>query len=75
MFKRITFRFPKTKAYKTNKAGQFIDYVQDPPILDTLDEEFLIYQVMVDTDILSKVWEETKCSINESKTYHRTDMV
>ena len=30
---------------------------------------------MVDTDILSKVWEETKCSINESKTYHRTDMV
>ena len=44
-------------------------------MLDVLEEEFLIYQAMVvDTDIPFKVWKESKCSTNESKSY-RMDMV
>ena len=43
-------------------------------MLDALEEEFLIYQAMVDIDIPSKVWQESKYSTNESKTYHRMDV-
>ena len=51
------------------------DYVQVPYVLDALEEEFLIYQTMVDADIPSKIWKESKCSKDESKTYHRMDMI
>ena len=42
-------------------------------MLDALEEEFLIFQAMVDTDVPSKVSEESTCST--SKTYHWIDMV
>ena len=44
-------------------------------MLDVLEEEFLMYQAMLDTNIPSKVSEESKCNKNESKTHYGTDML
>ena len=38
-------------------------------MLDALEEEFIMYQAMLDTNIPSKVSEESKCNKNESKTH------
>ena len=44
-------------------------------MLDALEEEFIMYQAMLDTNIPSKVSEESKCNKNESKTHYGTDML
>ena len=57
------------------------DMVNDPRAMDILEEEFLVYQTMSETDIPAHIWEESAVTekqdldSDEVLTYHRMDMI
>ena len=56
------------------------DLINNSRAMDTLEEEFLVYQTMARTDIPSHIWEESAViekdvDGGEALTYHRMDMI
>ncbi|CAB4014767.1 ATP-dependent DNA helicase [Paramuricea clavata] len=57
------------------------DLIHDPRAMDILEEEFLVYQAMAETDIPEHIWKEsvvtekTNVDGGETLTYHRMDMI
>ncbi|CAB4033388.1 Hypothetical predicted protein [Paramuricea clavata] len=57
------------------------DLINDPRAMDILEEEFLAYQAMAETDIPEHIWKESvfteKTNVDgcETLTYHRMDMI
>ena len=57
------------------------DVINNPTAMDTLEEEFLVYQAMSEADIPAHIWKESKVEEKldndnaETVTYHRMDMI
>ena len=57
------------------------DVINNPRAMDTLEEEFLVYQAMSEADIPAHIWKESKVEEKfdndnaETVTYHRMDMI
>ena len=54
------------------------DVMNNPRAMDTLEEEFLVYQAMSEADIPAHIWKESKVEEKldyETVTYHRMDMI
>ena len=57
------------------------EMINNPRTMDTLEEEFLVYQAVSEADIPAHIWEESKVveklddDSAEAVTYHRMDMI
>lgn len=57
------------------------DVINNPTAMDTLEEEFLVYQAMSEADIPAHIWKESKVEEKldndnaETVTYHCMDMI
>ena len=57
------------------------DVINNPTAMDTLEEDFLVYQAMSEADIPAHIWKESKVEEKlhndnaETVTYHRMDMI
>ena len=72
---RSKFSFEDLTGLLQSFPKRFEKYLNDPQCLDALEEEYLLYEAMVDSEIPENVWEESLVKVTESRTYHRMDMV
>ena len=49
--------------------------IEQPELLDTLEEEFLEYQALMNDDITQSIWNETLIQDTSQTEHHRMDMV
>ena len=66
----VTFRDIETTI--TNINQHIID---DPSMLDTVEEQFLNFQALAETDIPTNVWEEAVVQETEQETFYHMDII
>ena len=57
--------------------NRFDSYINDPHKMDELEEEYLIYQSMEESEIPKDIWDVTTVDSDKAKkiVYHRIDMI
>ena len=69
----VSFRDIETTIHSFTHINRHI--INDPSMLDVVEEQFLDFQAMADTDIPANVWEESLVQETKRETFYRMDII
>ena len=61
--KYFIYRYPHLESFR------------DPQVIDTIQQQFISYQLLEDSDIPPKVWEEATVKVDDDTSYIRVDVI